>query len=212
MNPYELLGLKEDCTDEDITKAFRELSKVNHPDMGGDSEMFIRISIAVEVLRDPYRRKLFDEHGIFSDKSEEIMNSNVMSRFHELTNAWIDSQMQMNKDIPIKKFFTTKIMEGESSIANKINELKLYAQSLGERKGEVAVSEGENLVQKIIQNKIDMINNQKDQLSQELIIIKLLKEICDKYSSEDIQENMMSSSTSTNTQVFYQFSTNGHFR
>jgi DnaJ-class molecular chaperone len=39
-NYYEILGVDEKATQEDIKKAYRNLAKENHPDKGGDEEKF----------------------------------------------------------------------------------------------------------------------------------------------------------------------------
>ena len=35
----------------------------NHPDKGGDPEVFKEITMAYEVLSDPEKRKLYDKYG-----------------------------------------------------------------------------------------------------------------------------------------------------
>ena len=43
MNPenyYDILGVTETATQDDIKKAYRKLAKENHPDKGGDEELF----------------------------------------------------------------------------------------------------------------------------------------------------------------------------
>jgi DnaJ family protein A protein 2 len=45
---------------KEIKKAFRKSAMKNHPDRGGDEEVFKRINEAHEVLTDPLERALFD--------------------------------------------------------------------------------------------------------------------------------------------------------
>lgn len=63
MNPYEVLGVKKDDTRAFIRSTFRTLSKVHHPDVGGDPEHFMKLKLAHEILIDPQRRKRYDETG-----------------------------------------------------------------------------------------------------------------------------------------------------
>lgn len=60
---YEVLGVQKTATTDEIKKAFRKLALKAHPDKGGDPEKFKDISVAYEVLSDPEKRKLYDQHG-----------------------------------------------------------------------------------------------------------------------------------------------------
>ncbi|CAK0910161.1 unnamed protein product, partial [Prorocentrum cordatum] len=51
------------ATPSDITKAFRKLALVSHPDRGGDEEQFSRIGRAYECLSDPKARARYDRSG-----------------------------------------------------------------------------------------------------------------------------------------------------
>lgn len=62
---YELLGVSEDADAEAITRAYRKLAKLYHPDsnpQGGaqTAEMFKAISVAYETLRDDRSRASYD--------------------------------------------------------------------------------------------------------------------------------------------------------
>lgn len=46
---FEVLGIKADATKTDIRNAFRALSKVHHPDAGGNAEEFKRLREAYDV-------------------------------------------------------------------------------------------------------------------------------------------------------------------
>ncbi|KAL2823163.1 hypothetical protein BDW59DRAFT_99875 [Aspergillus cavernicola] len=69
MDCYEILGIPQDATLKDINSAYKRLALMHHPDKtGGDDAAieFQRIQQAIEILRDPPRRKEHDErlgHG-----------------------------------------------------------------------------------------------------------------------------------------------------
>ena len=62
-NPYEVLGVSEESTIQQIKKAFRELSREKHPDKGGDPDEFIRITKAHASLVDPESRENWKTYG-----------------------------------------------------------------------------------------------------------------------------------------------------
>ena len=64
-NYYDILGVKRDASQQDITKAFRKLAVKYHPDAGGDAEKFKDISEAYNTLSDPERRKEYDQMLMF---------------------------------------------------------------------------------------------------------------------------------------------------
>lgn len=53
---YSALGLSPGCHEEQIKQAYRKLAKVNHPDLGGSTEKFVKIQKAYESLMDPANR------------------------------------------------------------------------------------------------------------------------------------------------------------
>jgi DnaJ family protein A protein 2 len=61
---YETLELEKDASQKDIKKAYFRLSKIHHPDKGGDAHKFKEISAAYEILSDPEKRKQYDEYGL----------------------------------------------------------------------------------------------------------------------------------------------------
>jgi len=63
MNPtlYDILGVSEDATREEIRKAWREAADRFEPGQGGSTKQFRLFNEAAEVLLDPERRKAYDE-------------------------------------------------------------------------------------------------------------------------------------------------------
>ena len=61
IDPYVLLGVERDADEGAIKSAYRKVAKAAHPDSGGDAEQFARLQTAYELLKDPVRRKVFDD-------------------------------------------------------------------------------------------------------------------------------------------------------
>lgn len=61
---YDTLGVKADATDAEIKSAYRRLARKFHPDVSkeaGAEEKFKAVNEAYEALREPSRRKAYDE-------------------------------------------------------------------------------------------------------------------------------------------------------
>jgi molecular chaperone DnaJ len=62
---YKILGVSEDASEKDLTRAYRKLARKFHPDANPDDpkaeDRFKEISEAYDVLGDPERRKEYDE-------------------------------------------------------------------------------------------------------------------------------------------------------
>ncbi|XP_018121922.1 dnaJ homolog subfamily C member 21 isoform X2 [Xenopus laevis] len=85
---YEVLGVRRDCTDEDLKKAYRKLALRWHPDKNLDNaeeaaEQFKLIQAAYDVIFDPQERAWYDNHreallkggvdGDFQDDSLDLL-------------------------------------------------------------------------------------------------------------------------------------------
>ena len=65
-NPYTILGIQPNASQEEIKKAYRKLSLKHHPDRGGDEEKFKELSAAYEQLTNTDRNNInsFNNQGV----------------------------------------------------------------------------------------------------------------------------------------------------
>jgi curved DNA-binding protein CbpA len=63
IDPYQMLGIDRDAQEPAVKAAYRTKAKTAHPDQGGDPGEFERLQAAYDLLKDPVRRKVYDDTG-----------------------------------------------------------------------------------------------------------------------------------------------------
>ena len=91
---YSILGVNEDATQDEIKKAYRKLAKENHPDKGGDEELFKKISVAYDTVGDEEKRKQYD---IQRKNPFGGMGGDFGQSFNDLFNSMFGQQRQKPK-------------------------------------------------------------------------------------------------------------------
>ncbi|MCL2136582.1 MAG: J domain-containing protein [Coriobacteriia bacterium] len=81
---YDILGVKQDASTEEIKKAFKKLARKHHPDAGGDENTFKEISNAFDVLSDQEKRTEYDDmlrYGAFFSGGPASGRSGAYSQY-----------------------------------------------------------------------------------------------------------------------------------
>tara|TARA_R100000008_G_C3558047_1_gene154367 strand:- start:390 stop:1010 length:621 start_codon:yes stop_codon:yes gene_type:complete len=60
MDPYSILGVNKNASQDEIKKAFRKKAMEHHPDKGGNEEEFKQINEAYSKISDPEKRSQHD--------------------------------------------------------------------------------------------------------------------------------------------------------
>jgi hypothetical protein len=84
-DPYKVLGVERTCTDSDVKKAYRALSRTTHPDKGGSDAAFQRVTQAYERIKTADARQAHDQrqtlHRLFHDGVQDPTMLFVNSMF-----------------------------------------------------------------------------------------------------------------------------------
>lgn len=123
-SPYEILGVSTDATKEQIANAYRQRARKAHPDLGGDSEEFKKITRAREVLMGDERRKRFDETGDTGHRSKAAASAAEAMVAGMVQEAFMQSAKPpvrwMCDQIDRKRSNTTVVVEQAKGLREKL--------------------------------------------------------------------------------------------
>ena len=168
---YAILGVRKNASLKSIKAAFKEKAKIHHPDHGGEEKAFTEILTAYRTLRDPEKRKIYDETGEIEDSLNndyaEMVKGLVML-FESALNSGIGERANVDLIQAMQVALTRNIDETTEAEIQINKELKnlINLQERIKRK-----SEGENLFTNILKGKI---NNKKKTLKSSRHKIKIL--------------------------------------
>ena len=101
---YDVLGVDDDATAEEIHAAYRKRAKTAHPDVGGSEEEFVELGTALRVLSDPDARKRYDETGATSEDRPDQLHAMAMTN--------------------ISKYFEQMLAVGETDHVDMVDQFK----------------------------------------------------------------------------------------
>jgi DnaJ-class molecular chaperone len=198
MNPYTVLQVSPQATDEEIKKKYRLLAQQNHPDKGGNVETFQQINLAYSILSDPARRKHFDSTGEYhvnnSLREEALGNlSMVLNHFINEINPDVEDLIVLMKNDANREKEQLNI-----AITNCLNLLAKLEKVLKKLKKK---KEGENILKMFTTQRIKALEN-------DIIIFNKKVEVCDKmleiledYEFSDIEFEMLMNQVISNQEV-----------
>ena len=115
---YDLLGVSEDASQDEIKKAYRKKAKKYHPDSNSDEadeEKFKKINKAYDVLSDKDKRKKYDQYGKqgvegHAGRGQRQAASNFQDLFEEIFGGGGSRRQSRGQDMKIN----TTISLGEA--------------------------------------------------------------------------------------------------
>lgn len=112
MDHYELLGLRRNASDKEISEAFRRLAIQHHPDKNSGSPKsalkFKEIVAAYEILSDPIKRGQYDTKSFRPVSKPNVYKTDFDSTaiFHSLFGESVGKHIQVNIEIELKEVRT----------------------------------------------------------------------------------------------------------
>ncbi len=119
-NFYDILGVSENATQEEIKKAFRKKALVSHPDKGGNEEEFKKFQEAYDNIGDENRRREYDNRrknpfqgsqggfghpfdDFFSQHFHNQRNPGVPDKIIEVNVGVLESYKSIEKEITFSR-------------------------------------------------------------------------------------------------------------
>jgi len=118
---YQILGVAEDATIEEIKKKWLKLSLIHHPDKeGGDEKMFAKINEAYKVLSNPETRKKFNDS--IAKTYDQLRDTEHRDTLYHVNQEFVihtDDRVEFNRD----KFMET--FDQSRSKFDDLNQIKV---------------------------------------------------------------------------------------
>ncbi len=88
---YEVLQIPPTASDDDVRTAFRALSKLHHPDAGGNRARFEQVVTAHRILADPQQRHAYDTYLADRNRKEAqaLAAQEAANRYYADSNAQV---------------------------------------------------------------------------------------------------------------------------
>ena len=100
IDPYKMLGVERDADEQAIKLAYRKAAKMAHPDSGGDAEQFSRLQAAFELLKDPVRRRVYDDTG-YDPQMADAKDLKGLMMIETLVNDFILDEREPGSFVPV---------------------------------------------------------------------------------------------------------------
>ena len=138
-NYYNMLGVSEDASNDQIKKAFKSIAKKEHPDRGGNEVKFKEANEAYDTLKDTKKRHEYDtlrkygqsmggQGGNFHFTSSDFFDDNIFENFFtgfggpNVQTRSFHSRQRTNKSINVRMAISIKeaMNNNEKTISYKL--------------------------------------------------------------------------------------------
>ncbi len=99
---YQILGLSQDASYDDIYKKYLKLSLKYHPDKDGDTEKYEQVILAYKVLKNPKNRKKYNES--LATTFNQFKDENRDTTYHVNEEYLLKNDETEKKEFNLDKF------------------------------------------------------------------------------------------------------------
>lgn len=171
---YEVLGVPETATHDEIRAAYRKITKTIHPDVSKeDADRFNRAKHAHDVLTDAERRARYDETGDSRDQ-RRVPNKEramVMVLLTQIVEGIVfadgpDDELEMT-DVPVKVLENLQIIRGEYAVKRKqlLKKIKRANQLLARLRPPEETDTGPSPLLSVLSGGLVRLHEEQDALS-----------------------------------------------
>jgi len=112
MNYYNTLGVAKSASPDELKRAYKKLAMKHHPDHGGDQKTFQQINEAYETLKDPAKRKQYDNPQPQMNFNTGNMND-IFGQFFRQPRQVKNNNILLNVRVKLKEVMTGKDVIGK---------------------------------------------------------------------------------------------------
>lgn len=149
-DPFSVLGVARDATDQEIKAAYRSKAKTMHPDRGGDPEEFALLSRAFEILSDPVKRELFERTGQWFGATNPPKHPDH-DLFEDLSSivctAFVVRNPELDDIIAVSRKF---IREANAKLDQEIKVRAAAVEKVGRHAARLKAKKGDNILAAIV--------------------------------------------------------------
>ena len=196
MNPYKVLGIEQDASASEIKYAYRQMSKMHHPDKGGDEAKFQTINLAYRVLSDPKKRKLYDDTGVVDDESPNHIDNLIRSRMVDMAEKWLDNMIKGSKT-PLSVFAMGGMEQARAQLTRANIDLAEQVEKIKDVFGRLTCSDDDSIIHGVLDNRIKTYQRGISQNETEIVILEQIHTIIDTYEFEEEVEEMITNMSTT---------------
>jgi len=154
---YEILGVARTVTTAALHPAFRKAAARTHPDVaGGSRQAYEAVRRAYEVLKDPKRRKLYDDTGIVRE-SKRDKTAGAIEVISEILNKIVATMAMQNIDV--ETVYLIETLKGEvatmrKTLAGEIKKAEAHAKRFKKIIERTSRKQGKNIIVEICAGKL----------------------------------------------------------